>query len=378
MTHQYRPEGPTSNSNRHHPTPTPDEAQLVAQSSRSPATAVMQLQRAAGNAALQQLLRESAVQAVQRAPRTEIGIKPVEVQPAASDEKTNVELAQDIMGTQLAILEYWETALENFDKVMTSQSNKAGQPNFKRVLFKYLEDKVVGELFKRSKLPGVGEAFSLMNKMGDELTRAEAAKDSASLRDFFVTYRTVIGKLKGLILSTTTDFVTKVRQTEEAKDRDPARHENEWAMLRIELIDTLAQLDYQHTLSTPENVFRLLSEQWLRDSTVSIDQVGRKASYVFIRLEADYTVRDAHIFGTGGQKIAERLLLDTPGGIDVYSMKVPRFIHYFKEGARGATAVLKVDEKGIVDSKNSDGNYRPVHERLQRQGLAPTTKITGE
>ena len=59
-------------------------------------------------------------------------------------------------------------------------------------------------------------------------------------------------------------------------------------------------------------------------------------------------------------------------------MKVPRFFHYFKEGARGASAVLKLDENGSVDKNSSDGNYGMVHEHLKRSGLAPTKKLTGE
>ena len=325
------------------------------------------------------LLRPTAESNIQRAPKTksEIGIKPIDVKPVPGAAKTSAEMAQDIMNTQLAILEGWATALDNFDKVMTSSSDQAGTPNFRGVLYNFLEDKVVGELFKRSKLPGVGDAFALMNKMGDELKNANAAKSSARLRDFYVIYRTTIGKMRQIILSTTADFVAKVRATEENAGQSRAQAD-EYGMLRLELENTLEALDYQLTLSAPESVYRLLTEQWLRDSQVDISQVGWRDSYIFIRLEADFGVRDAHIFGTGGQKLAEQLLKEPPGGVDVYSMKVPRFFHYFKEGARGASAVLKLDENGSVDKKDSDGNYGMVHEHLKRSGLAPTKKLTGE
>jgi hypothetical protein len=341
------------------------------------ANGIMKLQRTIGNQAVLRLMRESTPQPLQRKPKTEMNVKPPEVKPVASNEKSAAEMAQDIMGTQLAILEGWATALDNFDKVMTSDADAAGKANFQKVLYDYLEDKVVGELLKRSKLPGVGDAFALMNKMDGELKRAQAAKDSASLRNFYVMYRTAIGKLRQIILSTTADFVARVRKAEEDSETNQQKAD-EYFMLRLELDNTLEALDYQLKQSSPETIYRLLTEQWLRDSTVRLDGVGVKASYVFIRLEADYSVRDAHIFGVGGQKLAEQLLRDTPGGIDVYSMKVPRFVHYFKEGARGASTVLKVDERGFVDSRNSDGNYRKLHSVLEQQGLRPTTKITGE
>jgi hypothetical protein len=341
------------------------------------ANGIMNLQRMIGNQAVLRLMRDGTSTTLQRKPKTEMGVKPAEVAPVASDEKSAAEMAQDIMGTQLAILEGWATALDNFDKVMTSDSDAAGKANFQNVLYSFLEDKVVGELFKRSKLPGVGDAFALMNKMDGELKRAQAAKDSASLRGFYVMYRTAIGKLRQIILSTTADFVARVRKAEESAGVNQQKAD-EYGMLRLELENTLNALDYQLKQSAPETIYRLLTEQWLRDSTVRLDQVGVRASYVFIRLEADYSVRDAHIFGVGGQKLAEQLIRDAPGGIDVYSMKVPRLVHYFKEGARGASTVLKVDERGFVDNRNSDGNYRPLHSRLQQQGLPPTKKITGE
>ena len=323
------------------------------------------------------MLNSGSVRTIQRAPKSQIGVLPAQVQPVETVEKSATEMAQDIMNTQLAILEGWATALDNFDKVMTSQSDKAGETKFKSVLYSFLEDKVVGEVFKRSKLPGVGDAFALMNKMEAELKRASEAKASATLRDFYVTYRTTIGNLRQIILSTTADFVARVRKAEENAALSQ-KHADEYGMLRLELDNTLQALDYQNSMATPQAIFRLLTEQWLRDSTVRLDHVGVKPSYVFIRLESDYTVRDAHIFGSGGQKLAEQLKKDSPGGIDPYSMQVPRLIHYFKEGARGASAVLKLDERGFVDNTSSDGNYRTVHETLKRQGLKPTTKITGE
>ncbi len=374
MGHQYQREHLVQRRSRR-AVSTFDEAQLLTQTTGlSP---IVSLQGTIGNQAVMRLLQDKTAPDLQRAPKAQTGVKPVDVQPVATDEKSSAEVAQDIMNTQLAILEGWSTALDNFDKVMTSESDKAGEAKFKGVLYDFLEDKVVGELFKRSKLPGVGDAFALMNKMDAELKRADGAKSSATLRDFFVTYRTTIGRLRQIILSTTADFMAKVRKTEENAGRSQTQA-NEYGMMRLELDNTLAALDYQLKLSTPEGVYRLLTEQWLRDSTVNLDHVGWRASYVFIRVEADYRVRDAHIFGTGGQKLAEQLLKDSPGGIDAYSMKVPRLIHYFKEGARGASAVLKLDERGTVDRQNSDGNYSTVHDHLKRYGLQPTTKLEGE
>jgi len=361
--------------------------------SESPAAAygftnsILKLQRTVGNQAVLRTLNIAPAETtVQRAPKTKtaIDIKPVNVTPVASDDKSATEMAQDIMGTQLAILEGWATALDNFDKVMTSEADKSGDPRFSKVLVDFLQDKIVGEIVKRAKVPVISEsytlvkdAFSLMGKMEAEMKRADAARASASLRDFYVTYRSTIGKLRQIILSTTADFVAKVRKAEDNAGMSQTQADA-YGMLRLELADTLGALDQQLKSATPEAIYRLLTEQWLRDSTVRLKQVGVKPSYIFIRLEADYTVRDAHINGTGGQKLAEQLIKDSPGGIDPYSMKVPRFIHYFKEGARGATTVLWVDANGVIDHKNSDGPYKTLHDTLEKRGLKPTTKLKGE
>jgi len=361
--------------------------------SESPAAAygftnsILKLQRTVGNQAVLRTLNIAPAETtVQRAPKTKtaIDIKPVNVTPVAFDDKSATEMAQDIMGTQLAILEGWATALDNFDKVMTSEADKSGDPRFSKVLVDFLQDKIVGEIVKRAKVPVISEsytlvkdAFSLMGKMEAEMKRADAARASASLRDFYVTYRSTIGKLRQIILSTTADFVAKVRKAEDNAGMSQTQADA-YGMLRLELADTLGALDQQLKSATPEAIYRLLTEQWLRDSTVRLKQVGVKPSYIFIRLEADYTVRDAHINGTGGQKLAEQLIKDSPGGIDPYSMKVPRFIHYFKEGARGATTVLWVDANGVIDHKNSDGPYKTLHDTLEKRGLKPTTKLKGE
>ena len=61
--------------------------------------------------------------------------------------------------------------------------------------------------------------------------------------------------------------------------------------------------------STPESIFRVLTEEWIRGSTVKQGWATKEASVV-IRMNRDLSVKDAHIQGTGGQKIAEQLVKD--------------------------------------------------------------------
>ena len=51
-----------------------------------------------------------------------------------SAEKTDEELAGAIMDMQQAILVGWNTALANFDKVLTSSSDRETKPDFAKVV----------------------------------------------------------------------------------------------------------------------------------------------------------------------------------------------------------------------------------------------------
>ena len=321
-------------------------------------------------------------------------IKNLEV-PAV--EKRDEELARDIMNTQLAILEGWDTALENFDKVLTSASDKETKPNFNKVIKSFLEDKLMGELISRTKSPAAVDAFALFNKLTDEIKRASAASESAALRDFYVQHRTAIGKLKQQILQLETDFEVKVRQTREKmevaerismqdkKDKEKAvatiassRASDEYGLMRLHLVETLTQLNNRLKISTPKNLFRMLSEKWIRLATIGRLR-NKLPAVVLIRLKKDYSIINAHIQGAGGEKIAKQLLEDSPNGVDVFNLKVRRTI--ILEADNGwQIGVLKLDanNRNLNKGARVEGKWWEVERFVMTNGLPPTKKLTGD
>jgi len=328
---------------------------------------------------------EAVTGAVQRAPVVD-GAPAIKEVPAAM--KTDEELAADIMDTQLAILVGWVTALHNFDKVLVSDSDKETKPDFKKVIENFLFDKVVGELINRSNVPGGGDAWALLGKLEDEAKRASKAEESASLRDFVVQHRTAIGQLQQSVLSLKNDFVAAVRITRERMDKAGGKRgtgaispeAKAYGVQRVTLIETLERMDFRLKISTPVDLFRQLSEEWIRQTTITTSAFGTKApADVIIRLKSDYTIMDAKIQGTGGQKIAEQLLKDSPSGVDVFKLKVRRRIVVYADN-NWPKAILRLDADNRVINEGSfvEGNYGEVHRFLRANGLPPTKKLTGD
>jgi hypothetical protein len=88
-------------------------------------------------------------------------------------------------------------------------------------------------------------------------------------------------------------------------------------MMRMALLDTLESVQKAQNDATPENLFRVLSEEWVRHATVRGGMGVRFKAVVIIRLNPNYSVKDAHVQGSGGQKLAEELLKEFPDGVDV-------------------------------------------------------------
>lgn len=87
------------------------------------------------------------------------------------------------------ILKQWGAALDVFEKVLESSSDKATRPDFEKEVVEFFKDKIMGELAKRAEIHGTSEAIDLLKKLEDEMKRAEAAKGSTDRRDFMSSTR---------------------------------------------------------------------------------------------------------------------------------------------------------------------------------------------
>jgi hypothetical protein len=231
-----------------------------------------------------------------------------------------------------------------------------------------------------SHIPGAGkdaatDVFAVLGKLPAEVERARAASDSAKLRDFYVMYNTLIGTLIQSVLSLTTDFVQEVRLVEEKMLM--GQNVDDYSMMRMGLVETYQGLVSQEQASTPQALFTVLTEQWLLASTAQSRYVP---AWVGILVEEDLTILKAQIHGPGGQKIAEELIKESPEGVDVYNMQVPRQIAYYKKGKDYPT-FLRLDANGRLVNQGiaiEGEDYMEVYRKIQAQGLKPTKNVEGD
>ena len=362
----------------------------------APDTSVGQALIARELAHVAELGSKAAAGYIQRAALPETALEAMG-EPAA--EKSDEVLAAGILDTQYAILLGWKQALDRFDKVLTSASDKETKPNFKKVIKSFLEDKLMGEIIKRSKVPGVGDAFALLGKLEGDVKRASVAAESATLRDFVVQHGDSIVRLQQRTLTLKDDFVTKVRKTREkmelaekigetrkgGKQRVPTvtlastPESAEYAMMRMMLVETLEQIDVLLKNSTIESLYRSLSEEWIRQATTTGGMGSVFPANIIIRLKKDYTIMNAYIEGVGGQKIAEQMLKDFPNGVDVFRLRIPRRLVVYGDNGWPSTILnLDASNRNTNVGSYAEGNWGPLYRFVMAKGLPPTKDLKGD
>lgn len=327
--------------------------------------------------------------------------------PGAGDvsaaQMTDEGLARGVMDKQYAILDGWDTALQNFDKVLTSASDKETKPDFQKAVMKFVGEEVVPDVVKLAiDSEAVGWAFKgvkLLNTLKEEAERAEKAEVSATLRDFYVQHKTIIGKMKQATLSGKEEFAAAARLKEEAMEQAEniaaatkkgkksgasvtmasTKAAEEYAEMRSAMMDAYAALDARLKFATPENLFVKLSEEWIRNATVRGGMGIRFNAVVVIRLNPDYSVMDAHIQGSGGQKIAEELLRENPDGVNVFNLEVPRVVKLMAPNG-WPSAMLSLDEDDHNTSSGAylEGDTDSLYRYVIANGLPPTKKLDGD
>ena len=305
------------------------------------------------------------------------------------------DIAAAIMDRQIAILVGWQTALDVFDKTMSSSADAEAKPQFQAVVVKYFADKLMGAMIKHA--PGASELDAVVKALEGDYKRASAAKASATLRDFVVQHAKAIGQLHQTTLKERQGFISAVRARREAAETPPAagpgpkgggkggavkpRQEDvAYRAMRSVLLDTLDGVDKILGASTEEALFRVLSEEWIANATVYAGMGISVKGVVVIRLNPDYSVKNAHIQGSGGQKLAEQLLKDSESGaVDVFGLKAQRRILLLADNG-WPSVILTLDENNADLSTGSyaEGDTSSLRKYVMSKGLPPTTKLTGD
>lgn len=315
------------------------------------------------------------------------------------------DLARQVMGFQQAILTGWQTALANFLVVLESKSDKESSPDFQKAMGKFFLEKAVGKIGAVAKwaLGEVSEkatkpvefGLDALKALNEEVKRAEEAKESATLRDFYVQHNTSLGKMRQAVEAGTPMIVARVgkirdamfRATDTKKGRatealsDAA---DKYTTMRMVLSDAYAEVQARAQFSTPENIFRLLTEEWIRGNTVK-EGWGTKEASVVIRMNKDFSIKDAHIQGTGGQKIAEQLAKDAEsehaGGVNFYQMEIRKEIEYYGNDDSYATAYVHLYENNSIhDYVRGDEEAARVWDYIRSNGAQALTtkKVEGD
>jgi hypothetical protein len=296
-----------------------------------------------------------------------------DVGEVASAQKSDDELAVAIIEQEYEILDQWDKAVEIFQTVMTSDADSETKPDFVKAAKEHFEELVLGKLAEQA--PHGGEALELLNALADEVARARAASESAQLRDFFVEHKQAVAELQKRLTGLKDDFRAKVRLTEQAMWSGDQAKQDEYALMRMYLVEYFEDTERRLKAANTDDFFRVLSEEWMQAATVS-DEYGTDA-YIVIHLEEDFSIRSAEMKGTGADKLAEQLLRDSPGGVDVFAMKVPRRVLCYRQGESYPYAMVKLDENNNLtnDGSFAEGNYMPIYEWLMQHGLPTTTNI---
>ena len=321
------------------------------------------------------------------------GALPPSLPPA---DRKDEDIAAEIMDKQIAILEGWQTALYNFDTTMTNSADAEASPDFQKVIVGHFADKLMGAIMAHA--PGAAELDAISKAISGEYQRAAAAGASAKLRDFLIQHAKSIGKLKQKTLAERQGFISAVRAKREAIEGPGAgaggkttkvkgggkvitgKEVDDYGMMRMALLDTLTAVDKTLSASTPEALFKLLSEEWIRGGKRRGPAGTTIQNVVVIRLNPDYSIKDSHIQGSGGQKLAEQLLRDNPDGVDVYGLKAPRRIVLLAAKGGAWDAILELDAKGNDKSTGAilEGNTTALYKYLKAKGLPKTKNLTGD
>lgn len=313
------------------------------------------------------------------------------------NEMDDEDVAAHIVDKQVAILVGWEKALQVFDKTMTSDSDKEAKPDFQGAVTKYFRDKLVGELVKRA--PMAAEVKGLTDAIDGEIQRAAKSQASATLRDFVNQHATAIGNLGQTILKQRQGFISAVKKRRQAAGvdeapRGPAKPGNkkpvgkvevspkaleDWTNMRMALMELLDAIDKSLAEATREKLLRVLSEAWIRQGTTGKIAGQPIPAVVIIKLNPNLSMKEAHIQASGGQKLAEQLLRDSPEGVDVFGLKAQRrILHYGDNNWPQATLELDANNRDLTAMADRNGKYEALKKYVMSKGLPPTKKITGD
>lgn len=282
----------------------------------------------------------------------------------------DAELAGAIMDNQIGLLWQWQSALNSFDKVLTSETTDSAKPDFAGAMTKLFTEKVFGEIFKRAKADIV---VDVVKGLVAESERAKAAQKSVALRDFYTSHQDQIADLHKELTTARPAFVAAVRiEAERLINNDP----DAYGMFRMELMELHQDGLQRYQTTNQQSLFAELSAEWTSQSKHRISWDAEIDGEIRVRVrEADLSVIDVEIKAPDGDKMLEKLSTQR-GGMDVWKMKAPK-LFTFMDADEHNVGWVRVDAANRLANlpAEQDGKYRQRYERLVANGgVAPYQK----
>lgn len=283
-------------------------------------------------------------------------------------------LVEDNMNIQEAILDNLGTALENFETIVNASSEKEAIPKkvgeivldeITKLVINEVIDKSLEEFKPVKKIIELGK--SIIEGVEKENKRVEEAKQSNELAKFIVEERTNIRKMTDEIK------INKVGTRQLAQARYDATKDSGGKKAYFDFL-ALQNSQLRNDIAgpfTPEALFAKITESWIMANVK-----GGSPSYIFIRLDKDWTIVKAYIHAPRGQRLAEQLLRSAGGNLDIWSMHVPMTVEFFPAELSWVTAKFDANGKSTEVSTNIYGQkYVPQFLQNMKDKGIPKTKV---
>jgi hypothetical protein len=280
--------------------------------------------------------------------------------PAGADAREEDELANGYVAYELGIIRQWQYALSAFDSVMHSETQKSASPDFAKAVLNVFEERILGALATATHAELV---IGSLKAVVEEADRAKAASVSVALRDFYVRHLADLSEVDSRLTIAQEKMPGEVKAT--AARLVGSGEADQYLAFRTALIALHDDAQARHQRATLDSLFDELSVEWINQAVSD----PKFDVAIMIRIwERDLSVIDFTVEGPDGDKLQEHLAAQR-GGIDLWTLKVPRVVAYY-QGSDDYPGWVRLDKNNHLVNLPAEetGNYKQVYERLQSQG----------
>jgi hypothetical protein len=344
---------------------------------------LVQLQRLAGNRAVESALSGRGPLMIQR-DGAATNVVPVQVVEIPTSDLSYEELIEDNINVVDTMLDHYDRALGQFETAMTSASAKEAEKKGVGEIILTEVTKMVAEKITDLALeefPGAKTVYSsvktLLEAIDKEEKRAAAAGYSHDLGVFVTTIRTQIGKLRDEFK----DGIVTIKHDAHKAQMGRVPGAREAARTGARLLNQSLRSQQAGAFSEA-GLYQVMAEKWISGS-VSGEGEGKTKGWVYIRLDKSWNVVNAFIHAPGGARLAEQMLREEGGTVNLNEFKVRRQVDFWPESLTFVN--VWIDEKGHSENvmQNILAQKNPAYldtfiKKLSTVGIPPTSKLTGD